>query len=305
MLVRFQTHDLSDRLGWVEGDSLYDLTALGVPELSSLAQLLRQSNPVGIVRSYAERFKNHVVPCSASSLLQSGADNGVTLLPPIDRQEVWAAGVTYRKSEEARKAESEGAAAFYAKVYDAERPEIFFKATPHRTVGHESPVAIREDATWNVPEPELGLVLSSELSVVGYVVGNDMSSRDIEGENPLYLPQAKVYMGSCALGPGITLADEIRNPRELEMGMRIHRGTQLMFDETIQLSQMHRSLEDLVAYLGRANAFPDGVILLTGTGMVPDSEFTLQPGDLIEIWIDRVGTLRNTVEVAQIRKSVV
>jgi 2-dehydro-3-deoxy-D-arabinonate dehydratase len=297
MLIRFRDSSANDRLGLIQGSVVYDLSASGVPEFMSLAALLRHPAPLRVLRGFAAN-NGCVLPCAPDVLLPTGRDRGITLLPPIDAQEVWAAGVTYGQSEEARRQESEGAAAFYAKVYLAERPEIFFKATPHRTVGHTEPVMIRADAYWTVPEPELGVVLDRRLQTLGYVVGNDVSSRDIEGENPLYLPQAKIYMGSCALGPGIVLADEIEDPRALTLGMRIWREGAVVFEGVTPISAMRRSIPELTTYLGRANHFPDGVVLLTGTSIVPDQEFSLRARDDIEIWIDGIGTLRNRVEVA-------
>jgi 2-dehydro-3-deoxy-D-arabinonate dehydratase len=219
----------------------------------------------------------------------------VTLLPPIDRQEVWAAGVTYLRSKTARMEESEAAASCYDRIYEADRPELFLKATPHRVVGPEQPVRIRRDATWNVPEPELALVLDPNLRIKGFTIGNDMSARDIEGDNPLYLPQAKVYDGCCALGPCITLVDGLPDVREAEIALCILRGGKPVFTGQTRVSQMARSFEDLISWLGRDNSFPDGVILLTGTGIVPDDDFTLAPGDRVEISIEGIGTLANPV----------
>jgi 2-dehydro-3-deoxy-D-arabinonate dehydratase len=219
----------------------------------------------------------------------------LTLLPPIDQQEVWAAGVTYKRSEEARKKESQGAARFYDLVYKAERPELFFKATPRRVVGPGSQVQIRGDSKWSVPEPELALVVSPRLEIVGYTIGNDMSSRDIEGENPLYLPQAKVYNGSCALGPVVTLAEQLPPADQVSIRLTIERQGKVAFDGATSLAAMARPLPDLVSWLGRDNSFPDGVILLTGTGIVPPDDFTLSSGDLIRIEITGIGILENTV----------
>jgi len=217
----------------------------------------------------------------------------VTLLAPIDQQEVWAAGVTYRRSQTARMEESRGAAVFYDQVYVAARPELFFKATPHRVVGPHGSVRIRQDARWNVPEPELALVLNSRLELVGFTVGNDMSSRDIEGENPLYLPQAKLYDGSCALGPWITLAPAMPPPAEIAIELAIHGKT--VFAGSTSIDQMARSFDELIGWLGRDNSFPAGVILLTGTGIVPADDFTLAAGDAVHIEIAGIGTLSNTV----------
>ena len=219
------------------------------------------------------------------------ADLGVPLMPSM---EVWAAGVTYESSKFARMAESEGGGDFYAKVYVAERPELFFKATPRRVVGPNAPVRIRADSTWNVPEPELAAVIAANGRIVGYTIGNDMSSRSIEGENPLYLPQAKVYTGSCALGPWIVPAESV-DPQNLGISMTITRGGAVAFQGETSTARMKRSVHELAEWLFRENDFPGGAILLTGTGIIPPEDFTLQVGDRIEIAIDGIGTLRNEV----------
>ena len=220
----------------------------------------------------------------------------LTLLAPIDRQEVWAAGVTYQRSQQARERESVGAAKYYDLVYSAERPELFFKATPHRVAGPGDFVHIRHDSKWSVPEPELALVLSPKLQLVGYTIGNDMSARDIEGENPLYLPQAKVYDHSCALGPVITLADSMPPLHQVTIRLTIVRDGDKVFAGSTSLSAMKRSLEDLIRWLGRENSFPTGVVLLTGTGIVPPDDFSLATGDRIHIDITGIGRLTNIVE---------
>ncbi len=219
----------------------------------------------------------------------------VTLLAPVDRQEIWAAGVTYKRSKVARMEESQGAARFYDLVYEAARPELFFKANPHRVAGPQQPVRIRADASWNVPEPELTLVLNSRLRLVGFTVGNDMSSRDIEGENPLYLPQAKVYDGCCGLGPWVTLADAMPTREEIGIRLVVKREGKPAFKGETSIEQMARTFEDLIGWLGRDNSFPNGVLLLTGTGIVPADDFTLEAGDVVEIAIDGIGTLSNPV----------
>jgi 2-dehydro-3-deoxy-D-arabinonate dehydratase len=216
------------------------------------------------------------------------------LLPPILGQEVWAAGVTYLRSRAARMEESRDASNFYDLVYDAPRPELFFKATPHRVVGHAQAVRIRRDSAWNVPEPELTLCISPAGRIFGYTIGNDMSSRDIEGENPLYLPQAKVYEGSCSLGPGILVRDEPLPPGT-EIRLDIQRGGAVVFEQSTRLDRMKRSPEELVEFLFRDNSFPKGCFLLTGTGIIPPSQFTLQSGDRIRITIEPIGMLENTV----------
>jgi 2-dehydro-3-deoxy-D-arabinonate dehydratase len=216
------------------------------------------------------------------------------LLPPIEAlHEVWASGVTYTRSREARMHES-GEADIYDRVYEAERPELFFKAPGWRVSGSGEPVRVRRDSSWNVPEPELVLVVNAGMEIVGYTAGNDVSSRQIEGENSLYLPQAKIYDGSCALGPGIRVcgAEEMR---DLAVGMRILRDGETAFEEGISTSQLHRTFEELASFLGRELAFPTGAFLMTGTGIVPHDDFDLAPGDRVEI---SVGDLVLENEVA-------
>ena len=222
--------------------------------------------------------------------------NANGLRPPIGSQEVWAAGVTYFRSRAARIEESKstGGGDFYDRVYSAERPELFFKATPNRVVGHHGKVAIRNDARWSVPEPELTLLISPRGRIVGYTIGNDMSSRDIEGENPLYLPQAKVYNRSCALGPCILVSSKPLAP-STKIGLDILRSGKTAFAGSTDLSQMKRDPQTLVDYLFRENTFPNGCFLLTGTGVVPPDSFTLNHADEIRITIDGIGTLINFV----------
>ena len=219
------------------------------------------------------------------------------LMPPIDTQEVWAAGVTYFRSKEARMDESKktGASVFYDKVYEAERPEIFFKATAMRVVGHEGKIRIRKDSTWNVPEPELTLFISSANTIEGYTIGNDVSSRSIEGENPLYLPQAKTYNGSAAIGPCLYVP---QSPISGDTGIHlsIFRNGLELFIGHAALSKMKRSLTELASWLTRELSFPSGVYLMTGTCLVPEDGFTLLSGDVVKIAIDNIGLLSNTVE---------
>jgi 2-dehydro-3-deoxy-D-arabinonate dehydratase len=218
------------------------------------------------------------------------------ILPPIQQQEVWAAGVTYYRSRSARmeEAESAGGGDFYDRVYSAARPELFFKSTASRTVGPGGKVRIRKDAKWSVPEPELTLAINARGQIAGYTIGNDMSSRDIEGENPLYLPQAKVYDGSCALGPGILVTSAIL-PKSTEIVLEIDREDRCVFAGCVKLSELKRDTKTLVEYLFRDNSFPDGCFLMTGTGVVPPSDFTLNSGDRVRITIDPIGTLENEV----------
>jgi len=222
-----------------------------------------------------------------------GAMPGEQALPPIDRQEVWAAGVTYLRSRDGRKEES-GHGPLYDHVYDSDRPEIFFKASPWRVVGDRDAVGIRVDSGWDVPEAEVGLVLNAAGEVFGYTLGNDMSSRSIEGENPLYLPQAKIYDRSCAVGPAI-VPSWAAGPGPFQIGLRVLRAGREAYAATSSTSAMARGFEDLAGWLFRALSFPAGVILLTGTGVVPDADFTALPGDTIEITSAALGTLTNPV----------
>jgi 2-dehydro-3-deoxy-D-arabinonate dehydratase len=262
----------------VEDGLAYTLT------VGSLAELLATANPAVAAHDHIDKS---VPPHAAADM---------HYLAPIDRQEIWAAGVTYKRSKVAREEESAGAAQFYDKVYTAARPELFMKATPDRVVGPGQPVRIRADGKWNVPEPELALVVSPALKIVGYTIGNDMSSRDIEGENPLYLPQAKIYKGSCAVGPLITPEASMPTLLNVEIRLVITRGGAVAFEGATTLAQMARTPESLVEWLGRENEFPNGVVLLTGTGIVPPDEFTLASGDDVAISIAGIGTLNNRVE---------
>ncbi|EHQ24358.1 fumarylacetoacetate hydrolase family protein [Mucilaginibacter paludis] len=220
------------------------------------------------------------------------------LLAPIDHQEVWASGVTYFRSREARIEESKDAKGgdFYTRVYDAERPELFFKAPAYRTVGPGDEVRIRKDSKWNVPEPELTLFICSAGTIEGYTIGNDMSSRDIEGENPLYLPQAKSYNGAAALGPCLLVPEGPINP-DTNISIEIIRDSAIAFSDQISINQMRRKHTDLVDYLFRELDFPFGAFLMTGTGIIPSDDFTLRGGDIVKITIDEIGTLTNTVAI--------
>ena len=259
--------------------TVLDLSSTG---LQSLSQLLSSDQLVELARN---------LPAAAASIPLEN----VQWLPPIDDQEVWAAGVTYKRSQTARMEESEASANCYDRVYTAARPELFFKATPNRCTGHLGKLRIRTDATWNVPEPELTLVLSNRGKIVGYTVGNDMSSRDIEGDNPLYLPQAKVYNQCCGLGPWITLADAMPTRDKIGIFLKIIRNNETVFFGETSVSQMARQLEDLVHWLIRDNDLPNGAFMLTGTGVVPDSSFTLAKEDTVHISIDGIGTLTSTI----------
>lgn len=220
-----------------------------------------------------------------------------TLQAPIQNQEVWASGVTYFRSKVGRQEESKnsGGADFYARVYEAERPELFFKATPSRVVGHGGKVRIRKDSTWDVPEPELTLVITSAGKIIGYTIGNDMSSRSIEGENPLYLPQAKTYDGCAALGPCIYVAQQPL-PENTLIQLEIHRDSKKVFEGSVAINQIKRTFQELAGFLYRECSFPYGSFLMTGTGIVPGSDFTLQKADEVRITIEPIGTLVNIVD---------
>jgi 2-dehydro-3-deoxy-D-arabinonate dehydratase len=283
-LVRFVGQTATPEVGVLHHGQIRPLAVSpGHRQYRSLSDVLEDEDPLAAARLLIDDSRD---PLALSE---------VHLCPPIDAQEVWAAGVTYRRSRTARMAESEGAARFYDLVYEAPRPELFFKANPHRVVGPGQDVRIRADAHWSVPEPELGLVLSSRLRLVGYTIGNDMSARDIEGENPLYLPQAKVYDACCALGPAVTLAETWMEASRAVIRLVIHRAGKVAFKGETDVSQIARTFDELIGWLARDNSFPNGVVLLTGTGIVPPDDFTLLAGDAIEISIDGLGTLTNTV----------
>ena len=233
---------------------------------------------------------------SIKSLSSSQIDLNDVLAPVGSKQELWACGVTYLRSKIGRQEESKdaGGGDFYARVYEAERPEVFFKANPHRIVGPNGKVRIRKDSNWDVPEPELTLVVTSSGKIVGYTVGNDMSSRSIEGENPLYLPQAKTYDGCAAVGPCIYVTEEPLN-RNTTIHLEISRESKTVFGASIAISQIKRSFEELVSFVYRECSFPHGCLIMTGTGIVPEHDFTLKRGDEIKISIDEIGTLMNEV----------
>jgi 2-dehydro-3-deoxy-D-arabinonate dehydratase len=253
-------------------------------EGTTLAELLRLP---------LDGLRDRLAAASSASSLVLG---DVELLAPVDgRTEVWACGVTYETSREARVEESEQAADVYELVYDAERPELFFKSAAWRVSGPGQPIGVREDSTLDVPEPELALVVNRLGEVVGYTICNDVSSRSIEGENPLYLPQAKVYSGACGLGPWITPAWEVPDPYQLGIRLTIDRDGAQAWDGRASTSSLHRRLDDLVGYLMRGDTHPDGAILSTGTCLVPPPPFSLTAGDLVTIAIDGIGTLTNPV----------
>ena len=282
-LVKYRDAHGAVAVGRMDGDEVLPLNMSG-RQYNTLFDILEADDPAEVADFLTE---------SRSGL----PIDKVALLAPIDQQEVWAAGVTYRRSQAARMEESEAAADCYDRVYSAPRPEIFFKATPHRVAGPNRPLRIRKDSQWNVPEPELALVLDPRLRLVGYTIGNDMSSREIEGENPLYLPQAKVYSDCCGLGPCIALPNSMpRSVAEIRIHMLIRRADEVVFTGQTDISHMARSFDELIEWLGRDNSFPAGVFFLTGTGIVPENTFTLATGDIVQITIDGIGTLLNPIE---------
>jgi len=281
-LIRYLDRHGNAAVGLKQQDEITPLS-LGEGQYRSLFDLLEADEPASVIDLLADQHARRV-PISRTALLA-----------PIEQHEVWAAGVTYLRSRTARMEESDAAADCYQRVYEAARPELFLKATANRVVGSGQPVRVRDDSEWSVPEPELALVLNSRLELVGYTVGNDLSARDIEGENPLYLPQAKVYDGCCALGPWITLVDWMPSLRHIGIRLRVRRGSRTAFEGETSVANMARSFDDLITYLGRDNTFPHGAVLLTGTGIVPPDNFSLAADDVVEISIDGIGTLRNPV----------
>lgn len=271
----------SEQLVVIVDDDIVQPLCFADSTLNCLADVLEADNPAETARALVGE--------------RSLAINEVEFLAPIDQQEVWAAGVTYKRSQTARMEESESSASCYDLVYDADRPELFMKATPNRVSGPNQPLRIRYDASWNVPEPEITCVVSSRGRLVGFTIGNDMSSRDIEGANPLYLPQAKVYRQCAGLGPVITLVEDMPSREETGIHLTIERTGSNVFEGSTGVDQMHRSFEDLIGFLFREQEFPAGVLLMTGTGVVPTNDFTLQADDIVHIKIDGIGTLTNPI----------
>ena len=256
----------------------------GAPVGQRLCDFLHADNPRQTVQQHLQSTNAPLTPWSE-----------VRVLAPLDDQEVWAAGVTYLRSQKARMEESEHGASHYDRVYHADRPELFFKATAHRVSGPGGDLRVRYDSRWSVPEPEFTLVINPRGEIVGYTIGNDMSARDIEGENPLYLPQAKVYQQCCGLGPAVWLPENPLSPAEITIAMQIVRGGSILFAGTTTLSMMKRTPAELVTWLFRENEFPTGAFLLTGTGVVPPDGVSLIPGDVVRITIEPIGVLENTI----------
>jgi 2-dehydro-3-deoxy-D-arabinonate dehydratase len=293
MLVRFYHPRDGARVGLVQDDRVYDVTALA-PSVAAWLQSSVRNVPAAIDALTTGASRSSQAYDMAT--FDPPSPDQPHWLAPVDTQDIWAAGVTYQRSREARQEEALDGGDIYARVYSAERPELFFKAHGSQVVGPGQEVGIRADAAWSVPEPELALVMNPAMEVVGITIGNDMSSRDIEGENPLYLPQAKIYTASCALGPGIVL-NPLNDWPVTTISLTIERHGEVVFAGLVHTSQIRRRMADLVDYLARGNAYRDGVVLLTGTGIVPPADFTLARGDRVRIAIDGIGELINTVKV--------
>jgi 2-dehydro-3-deoxy-D-arabinonate dehydratase len=260
-----------------------------------LIELIQQANAQSVSPLSLVEFT-----ISKSKPIQYSVED-LSLLVPIVAEEVWASGVTYERSRDARNYEATGgkldATTFYDKIYEAERPEIFFKSTAARTVGPGQEVYIRRDSNWQIPEPELGLVINRDGEILGYTIGNDMSCRDIEGENPLYLPQAKMWKNSCSIGPAILLAESVTDPYNFDITCRIYRNDKLIVEGKANTNQLKRKFDELISFLIRDNEIFDGTVLLTGTCIIPSNDFTLLDGDQIEIEISNIGVLKNRVKL--------
>ncbi len=282
-LAKIRLADGDIAVALIEGNDVRLLDLTQVENCHYLSDILHAPDPLGLAKFLVDP---NSAPIAADS---------VKFLAPIDGQEIWAAGVTYKRSQVARMEESESGATHYDKVYTADRPELFFKATPSRVSGPGDPVRVRTDSNWSVPEPELTLVVTPQLKLAGFTIGNDMSARDIEGENPLYLPQAKLYNQCCAIGPCVLVPEKPLDRPATKITVTIRRGKGIAFQGETDLGQMVRQFEDLIGWLGRENEFPKGAMLLTGTGVVPPDEFTLENGDIVSIEIAGIGVLTNPV----------
>lgn len=267
----------------------------GFRAIQSWSELLAIDGLAAKVKRAMDEGVSHRVDVAWDDLAAGPDPSRPHLLPPIDRQEIWGAGVTYLISREERMKESETAADVYRQVYDAARPELFFKSTPERVVPPGGTIRVRPDSQWTVPEPELTVVCNQRLEIVGYTLGNDVSARDIEGENPLYLPQAKIYDGACAIGPGLRLHDGEFDPLAQTLTATIEREGKVLWSDTAETGRLKRTLAELVSYLGRELTFPNGVALLTGTCLVPPESLSLRPGDGVELALTGIGTLRHRV----------
>jgi len=280
-LCRYLNKSNDTRIGLVTNENfIVDLTAAGIHRMDTLLE--------------SDDIKESISKLSGQNLTKIETKDA-RLLVPLEHQEVWAAGITYSRSKKARKIESNFAELAYERVYSADRPQLFFKSIPEKVVSTGESIGIRSDSEWNVPEAELALVINSSKKIVGYTIGNDMSSRDIEGENILYQPQAKIYNRSCSIGPWLIIGVNEKEARQWKISIKIKRYDKLVYHDEISVSQIKRSFSELVEYLFRSQAFHQGVVLLTGTGVVPDDNFSLQPRDKIIINITGIGTLENQV----------
>ena len=286
-LCKIQLETGETCVGAMEGGTIRLLPAMAGGSAVTITSLLSHDDPRALIDELAPSSTATGDLATAARLLSRRSKS----------RKSWAAGVTYKRSEEARKRESQGAAVFYDKVYSAPRPELFFKSTPGRVVGPGGTVHIRRDSRWSVPEPELALMISPDLKLVGYTIGNDMSSRDIEGENPLYLPQAKFYDGACAVGPCVVLPADMPALDDIAIRLVIERAGKTAFEGTTKASVIKRSFAELIEWLSRETTFPDGAVLLTGTGIVPPDDFSLDIGDVVHIDVTGIGRLTNVVGV--------
>jgi 2-dehydro-3-deoxy-D-arabinonate dehydratase len=297
LLVRFYVPGRGVRVGVVEDGDIVDVSEIGRRRISTILQLFRAAERDGTnVEGYIMRRigRRRIKRYAYSELDTNPSRSRPHLVLPIDPPEVWGAGVTYTISRDAREFETK-AHGIYAMVYQAERPELFLKATKGRCVGPRQPVCIRSDSRWTVPEPELCFIVGFKGEIIGYTGGNDVSARDIEGENPLYLPQAKIFKGSCSIGPAIITSDEMDNPSNVGIRMEIQREGQVIYQGETSTSKMKRSVYELLKYLIKDNPIQAGTVCMTGTGIVPPDDFTLRDGDIVKITFDRIGSLVNPV----------
>lgn len=296
-IVRYKSNK-GLRLGLWEGNEVIDLTQLDEESFKSFIDLVINAyeKRVSIVDIIKKALEDNSGGLYRQPYEELDNPNRIKrLVIPIDPPEIWGCGVTYKRSRAAREFET-GVKGIYDLVYDAERPEIFFKGTANRCVGPNENICVRGDSHWSVPEPELAFILGPDQKLMGFTGGNDVSARDIEGENPLYLPQAKIFAGSCALGPSIVTIEEMCTEPKLEIECEIFRAGERIFKDSINTSKMKRSIEELKSFLCRYNPVPVGTVCLTGTGIVPPDDFSLEEGDIVEIRIEKIGTLRNRVK---------
>lgn len=293
-IIRFLNERETTVLGVWEEELVYEITSVGREHFHDLLSLAARAKREGICPSELIEATNYKETAPVYKY------KDVTLLTPVEAPEVWAAGVTYEDSRKARNVElqdkTDGDFTIYDQVYAAQRPELFLKSTAARTVAPNQALCIRSDSEWQIPEPEVGLVIDSQGDIIGFTAGNDMSSRDIEGENALYLPQAKVWRNSCSFGPSVRLAETVEDPYQLQINCKIYRDEEKVFEGSANTSQLKRTFDTLVHYLLRDNVVFDGTVLLTGTCIVPPDDFTLAEGDRIEIEVSGIGTLVNSVE---------